>query len=136
MTTRSSGFSLIELLVVVAILGVLSAIGISSYVGYVESAERKAAENIMQQFSLGQTEYYSGNGSYYSATGSNCTASSTTSTALETNLLGGADSISSDLNYEMCIYLHSSNYMVKAKAKTGTCEITMTAHGKFTRTNC
>jgi prepilin-type N-terminal cleavage/methylation domain-containing protein len=136
MTTKSSGFSLIELLVVVAILGVLSAIGISSYSGYVKSSEKKAVENIMQQMSLGQTEYYSGNGSYYSATGSNCTASSTTSTALETNLLGGADSISSDLNYEMCIYLHSSNYMVKAKSKTGTCQITMTAHGTFTRTNC
>ena len=136
MTTRSSGFSLIELLVVVAIFGVLSAIGISSYSGYIKSSEKKAAENIMQQVSLGQTEYYSANGSYYSATGSNCTASSTTSTALETNLLGGADSISSDLNYEMCIYLHSSNYMVKAKSKTGTCVITMTAHGTFTRTNC
>ena len=136
MTTKSSGFSLIELLVVVAILGVLSAIGISSYSGYVKSSERKAVENIMQQMSLGQTEYYSGNGSYYSATGSNCTASSTTSTALETNLLGGADAISTDLNYEMCIYSHSSNYMVKAKATTGTCEITMTAHGTFTRTNC
>ena len=136
MTTKSSGFSLIELLVVVAILGVLSAIGISSYSGYVKSSKRKAVENIMQQMSLGQTEYYSGNGSYYSATGSNCTASSTTSTALETNLLGGADAISTDLNYEMCIYSHSSNYMVKAKATTGTCEITMTAHGTFTRTNC
>ena len=136
MTTKSSGFSLIELLVVVAILGVLSAIGISSYSGYVKSSEKKAVENIMQQMSLGQTEYYSANGSYYSATGSNCTASSTTSTALETNLLGGADAISTDLNYEMCIYSHSSNYIVKAKATTGTCEITMTAHGTFTRTNC
>ena len=136
MTTKSSGFSLIELLVVVAILGVLSAIGISSYSGYVKSSKRKAVENIMQQMSLGQTEYYSANGSYYSATGSNCTASSTTSTALETNLLGGADAISTDLNYEMCIYSHSSNYIVKAKATTGTCEITMTAHGTFTRSNC
>jgi prepilin-type N-terminal cleavage/methylation domain-containing protein len=136
MTTRSSGFSLIELLVVVAILGVLSAIGISSYSGYVKSSERKAVENIMQQLSLGQTEYYSGNGSYYSATGSNCSPTSNTSTAIETNLLGGADAISADLRYEMCIYSHTSNYMIKAKAKNGTCQITMTAHGTFTRTGC
>ena len=136
MTARSSGFSLIELLVVVAILGVLSAIGVSSYSGYIKSSEKKAAESIMQQVSLGQTEYYSANGSYYSATGSNCTATSTTSTAIETNLLGGADVLSSDLAYEMCIYLHTSNFMIKAKAKTGTCQITMTAHGTFTRTNC
>ena len=136
MTTRSSGFSLIELLVVVAILGVLSAIGISSYSGYVKSSERKAVENIMQQLSLGQTEYYSGNGSYYSATGSNCSPTSNTSTAIETNLLGGADAISADLRYEICIHSHTSNYMVKAKAKTGTCQITMTAHGTFTRIGC
>jgi prepilin-type N-terminal cleavage/methylation domain-containing protein len=136
MTTRSSGFSLIELLVVVAILGVLSAIGISSYSGYVKSSERKAVENIMQQLSLGQTEYYSGNGSYYSATGSNCSPTSSTSTAIETNLLGGADAISADLNYEMCIYSHTSNYMIKARVKTGTCQITMTAHGTFIRTGC
>ena len=136
MTARSSGFSLIELLVVVAILGVLSAIGVSSYSWYIKSTEKKAAENIMQQVSLGQTEYYSANGSYYSATGSSCSATSTTSTAIETNLLGGADVLSSDLAYEMCIYLHTSNFMIKAKAKTGTCQITMTAHGTFTRTNC
>jgi prepilin-type N-terminal cleavage/methylation domain-containing protein len=124
MTAKSSGFTLIELLVVVAILGVLSAVGIRSYSGYIKSSERKAAENIMQQISLGQTEYYSANGTYYSAT----------STAIETNVLGGADSISSDLGFEMCIYLDTSNYMIKSKS--GDCEITMTAHGKFTKTNC
>ena len=136
MTTKSSGFTLIELLVVVAILGVLSAVGIRSYSGYIKTAERKAAENIMQQISLGQTEYYSANGTYYSATGADCAATSTTSTAIETNVLGGADSISSDLDFEMCIYLDTSNYMIKSKSKTGKCVITMTAHGTFTRTNC
>ena len=134
MTAKSSGFTLIELLVVVAILGVLSAVGIRSYSGYIKSSERKAAENIMQQISLGQTEYYSANGTYYSATGSACTPTSTTSTAIETNVLGGADSISSDLGFEMCIYLDTSNYMIKSKS--GDCEITMTAHGTFTRTKC
>ena len=136
MTTKSSGFSLIELLVVVAILGVLSAIGISSYSGYVKSSKRKAVENIMQQMSLGQTEYYSGNGSYFSVSSSSCTPKSSTSTTIETQLLGGADVITQELDFEMCIHSHSSNYMVKAKANKGTCEITMTAHGTFTRTNC
>ena len=56
MTTKSSGFTLIELLVVVAILGIIAAVGISSYNGYVASAKRKSAENVMQQISLGQTE--------------------------------------------------------------------------------
>ena len=73
MTTKSSGFTLIELLVVVAILGIIAAIGIVSYNGYVASAKKTSAKNIMQQISLGQTEYYSDNGSYY--TQGNCTFS-------------------------------------------------------------
>ena len=59
MTSKSSGFTLIELLVVVAILGIIAAIGIVSYNGYVSSAKKRSAENVMQQISLGQTEYYS-----------------------------------------------------------------------------
>ena len=55
MTARSSGFTLIELLVVVAILGIIAAVGIVSYNGYVSSAKKKSAENVMQQISLGQT---------------------------------------------------------------------------------
>ena len=54
MTSKSSGFTLIELLVVVAILGIIAAIGIVSYNGYVSSAKKRSAENVMQQISLGQ----------------------------------------------------------------------------------
>ena len=66
MTSKSSGFTLIELLVVVAILGIIAAIGIVSYNGYVASAKKTSAKNIMQQISLGQSDYYSSYGEYYS----------------------------------------------------------------------
>ena len=137
MTSKSSGFTLIELLVVVAILGIIAAIGIMSYNGYVGSAKKRSAENVMQQISLGQTEYYSDNGIYYrNSTGTSCNPTSTTSSAIETNLLGGTDSITQGMGYELCVANDATNYKVVAKENGGNCEITMTALGAFVRTNC
>ena len=137
MTSKSSGFTLIELLVVVAILGIIAAIGIMSYNGYVGSAKKRSAENVMQQISLGQTEYYSDNGIYYrNSTGTSCNPTSTTSSAIETNLLGGTDSITSEMGYELCVANDATNYKVFAKENGGNCEITRTALGAFLRTNC
>ena len=137
MTIKSSGFTLIELLVVVAVVGILAAVGITSYNGYISSTQKKSAENLMQQISLGQTEYYSSEGEYYTDSAS-CTASTGTSTDIETKLLGGADVINDNTPYNMCIMEDSggSDYLVRAEEKVGTCVITMTSHGTFKRLNC
>ena len=144
-TTKSSGFSLIELLVVVAILGIISAIGVVSYSGYVESTKRKSAENVMRQVSLGQTEYYSEN-SVYSTSGSSCTATVATSEAIETNLLGGSQIIidanaspkKSKSGYLICVQDHASGYEVKAVDENNSsgCTMTLTASSSFKKTNC
>jgi len=132
MTTKSSGFTLIELLVVVAIIGILAAIGIVSFNGYVASAKKTSAKNIMQQISLGQTEYYSDNGFYY--TQGNCTfsnASDSSSTDIETNLLGGSDSITEEVGYNICIATDGSKYKILAKEDGGLCELTLLANGRY-----
>ena len=132
MKTKSSGFSLIELLVVVAIVGILAAVGVVSYSGYVETAKKKSAQNVMLQISLAQVEYYSDNGEYYGAKANTCSPTETTSTAIETFLLGGADVITGD--YFMCAAYVGSNFYTVAEEKEGSkkCKMEQTKSNKPT----
>ena len=138
MNTNKLGFSLIELLVVVAILGIIATLGINAYSGYISGTKKQSARNVMQQVSLGQSEYMSQNGQYYytSQSTGECSPNTNSSNAIEQNLLGRSDSINEEMGYELCIANDATNFKVFAKETGGSCQITMTAIGTFVRSNC
>ena len=122
-------FTLIELLVVVALIGILSSIGIVSFQGFTQSAKQKNAELSLNTLNLGLQEYKSSFGSYYTGA-ANCNAGS--NALLVSNILDGQDNLS-DQDFQFCINASGSNYTIKAKNPKTGCEISLNQTLKVSR---
>lgn len=73
-------FSLIELMIVIAILGVVAAVAIPSYNGYISGARLAEAQNNIAALKLAQEEFFLENNSYF--TGADTSAVETASGGL------------------------------------------------------
>ena len=146
MKTKSSGFTLVELLVVVAIIGILSAVGIVAYSGYTQSAKVSSTKSIMQQIALMQTEYLSNVGGYYVTTvGATCEPTAAPSENIERELfpkgedgdgaIVGEDVITTENGFEMCIVASGGGYTLFAE-NDGCCKLALTQSGILNDDDC
>jgi type IV pilus assembly protein PilE len=64
MKQAQQGFTLIELMIAVVVVGILSAVAIPNYRSYVLKAERGAAKAVMLNLAQSQERYFTNNGTY------------------------------------------------------------------------
>ena len=128
------GFTLMELMIVVVLIGILSTIGIIMFGGTQDNAKKKIAEVSTSSIHLAQQEYISNNGSYYYTSGG---CSSSTTQQIITNLFDGNKDLSEKYFY-YCISgnLNSNTFKVTAKNIITNCQVMRDEKNNITDSNC
>ncbi len=111
----NKGFTLVELLVVVALIGILSAIAIPAYNGYINSVKTNSAQNSLRLIYLAEVEQFSDNGEYYTVT-SSCGSSSHLASSINTNLFNGSKTLPQESNPDYYFCIESGDIATEYKA--------------------
>ncbi|MFZ6016412.1 MAG: type IV pilin protein [Nitrospirota bacterium] len=118
------GFSLIELLIVLVILGVLSAIAFPVYTGYIRSTARSEAKANLETLRLLEEQYFAERGCYYKPSGTCTNTTISGVTAIQGFLPGFQPGNEASLNFTYSIAITgtpaASGFTATATGKTGT----------------
>lgn len=109
----TQGFTLIELMVTIAIIAVIAGIAMPSYNGYIETARMLEADNNLSALRLAQAEYFLEKNEYFEGKTSDSTLSAA-SDGLWT-VAKGSDGV----NFDYVVTL-SDGWTATATGRTGT----------------
>lgn len=113
----SAGFTLVELMVVVAIIGILSGIAIPSYTNYVIKSARIAAQTELLQLATIQEKIYLNSNGYASSVSASYTG--TVEGGLgNMDKSGVASSLTSDGKYTLSLVADSAGTAMPASSQT------------------
>ena len=121
-------------MIIIVIIGVLSALWMRVGIGVLSDAKKKIAEDITGSVRLAQTEYLSNNGSYYYTSGG---CSSATTQQIITNLLDDNKDLP-EKDFYFCISgsPNSNTYKITAKAILTNCQIMRDEKNDITFSGC
>ena len=117
----NSGFTLIELMIAIAILGIVTAIAIPAYNGYIETARMTEAKNNIAAIKLAEEEFFLENNRYfYNNTGNTDLANA--SGSLWSAVAGYDDNGdgTKDVNFTYTVTGSGTNYTITATGNSGT----------------
>lgn len=123
---NKKGFTLTELLIVIAIIGILAAIAIPAYVGQQKRAARTEAYSNLQNLRLLEEQFFAENGCYYKVvtTCTNATIDGVANIQASTFLPGFKPGDEASLGYRYKIDTTgspiASNFTATATGRSGT----------------
>ena len=107
------GLTLIEVMVTLAILGVVAAIAIPAYKGYVTTSHRSECQNEVAAIKLAEEEFFLDNNSYFTGVGSAALA------AASNNIYQPSAPATPECTYEVTSAAPATTYTILAHPAAG-----------------
>jgi len=114
----SKAYTLVELLIVLAILGIIAGVGTPMYQGYMKNSKEKVAKNSLQSISIMEADYMADNSVYYYTS-----ANQDQTKVINDNLFSGRKTLDENGDYYYYIKTKNTAFIAIAKPKDSQADL-------------